>query len=342
MAAPGLALVIGLTAVGCGTADAPARGTDAGSVGTGGDAGSGGEASGGAGGAPVVPCAPPPRSSACPLQTEPFAPHCFDAQKPCDCPTPADEDCMVGFPASVGAQKVEGPFAKQTWADAWVWPADAPATTRYLVTLHGTAERSEKNFYWWYPRVLSLRAAGLELGIIAAQYHDPQASAEEGYLDVEAIYTLLDHVLKAVFEAGRAAQSGHIFHGFSRGSANQYALSLLDRRAARWSDTFIADSGAWPPDQAPLPIVQDAIDAGEPVLNGVRFYCYYGLQDHDPDQNGVHAQTHAAAVVESLGGTATLVADPTGCHSAFLQGVDSDRAWAALHWALETTCAAPP
>ncbi len=281
-----------------------------------------------------IECLEPSRADDCPEQSEPFTPACFDPELPCDCPAPVDETCALEYPSLMGANQDPSLFQERPWATAWVWPDGATEETRYIVTLHGTGELAEKNFYWWYPRVQELRDGGYNVGLIALQYHDPEAASDTGYLSVNDIYLALDEVLADRVASGKAAPHGHIFHGFSRGSANQYGLAILDRQQNQWSTTFIADSGAWAPGTDPLPVVQDAMEDGDStLLAGVSFYIYNGLQDHDPQQNGTYGQNQAAEVMQDLGASVERVEDTTGCHSAFLTGEDSDRAWAALIWA---------
>ncbi|MEW5855293.1 MAG: hypothetical protein AB2A00_41335 [Myxococcota bacterium] len=288
-------------------------------------------------------CEPPPRTTVCPDTTEPFQPHCYNAAAPCDCPTPPDDACISTFPTenvTLAARWVPGPFPpndpRSSWSGAWAWAPAATSTTRYLVTLHGTDETAAKELYWWHPRVQRLRECyGVDLGILAVQYHDPLAGAEEGYVQNEQLVELVNHVLATERNAGRAAAGGHVFHGFSRGSANMYSLAVADT-PPRWGTRYVANSGAWPPGGPRPPIVAQVLDQGSATaLQGVSFYVFYSLQDHDPDTNGVNAQANAASVVRQLGGTAVVVEDETGCHSVMEMGADHDRAWPALLWALE-------
>lgn len=278
---------------------------------------------------------PPPRADACPITSDVFTPACYDPGASCDCPPYADEACVEGFPDTIGARFEPGPVDEVAYEGAWIWPLQGSASTRYLVAVHGSADLAVRELYWWYPRIAELRdCAGLDVGIIAVQWHDPTAAAEDGYLETDDLYALIDKRLSAEVAAGHAASSGHVFYGFSRGSARQYELAIVDRREHQWATRFIANSGAWPPDSPPPPEVAAAIDSGNATAAaGTSFYVFYGEQDHDPEQNGEIAQTNAAAVIEQLGATATLVADPTSCHSAFEEGEDADRAWPALIWA---------
>jgi hypothetical protein len=266
---------------------------------------------------------------------------CFNSLVTCDCPSPPDEACIESFPlegVSPTARWAPGPFtgARAAWAGAWVWAPNPTSATRYLVTLHGTDELAEKELYWWQPRVeKAVDCFGLNLGIIAVQYHDPAAATEEGYVANEELYELVDHLLSVENQQARADVTGHIFHGFSRGSANMYSLAIYDGPANRWGTRYIANSGAWRPDSVPPPAIAGAVDQNNTTaLAGVAFYIYFGGQDHDPDQNGRNGQTNAAAVVTTLGATTRVVEYPSGCHSAMETGMGADQAWPALLWAL--------
>ena len=162
------------------------------------------------------------------------------------------------------------------------------------------------------------------------------SSALESTVRQSDQHALIDALLKDEAAAGKAAASGHIYHGFSRGSANSYAVAVLDGADdQRWMTRYIANSGAWSSSNVPPPPVKDVLDAGSTTaLSNTEFYIYYGLQDHDPSQNGETAQKNAAKIVQQLGGSVKLVENPEGCHSTFLNGGMSDFAFDALLWAV--------
>lgn len=295
----------------------------------------------------AVACVAPPRTTACPDQSEPFSMACLDRTRDCDCPIPPDSTCTGRFPTeglTPAARWVPGPFTDaRAWAGAWVWSPTPGPRTRLLVTLHGTAGHASAELYWWAPRVQAIRdCLGVDLGIVAVQYHDESAPDDAGYLSIESttggepdLERLVDTVLSAERDAGRAAPGGHLFHGFSRGSANMYPLAVLDGATGqRWGTRFIADAGAWPlGTPGPSPIADAVAARRTDALAGVSFYVFYGAQDHDPDRGAT--QRNAADVVRMLGGEATVVEDPTGCHAVMEMGAESDRAFAALLWALD-------
>jgi hypothetical protein len=287
-------------------------------------------------------CNHPPLPEDCPTKSEPWSAACYDPSLPCDCPTPPNESCVDGFadtlapkPRWVGS--IAALPASRNWAGAWVWhpgPALPSPATRYLISLHGSKSNGVSQLYWWHDRILRLRECkGVDLGLIAPLYLKPNSEPGD-YLDQDEIYAVVDSVLQDEVKAGRAASSGHIFHGHSRGSANLYSLGVLDGKdGSRWAGHYVANSGAWR--NQPPPPVFDALNKDDKTaLSKTAYLIYYGLQDHDPDQNGVNAQNRAADVVKKLGGTVKIVEEAEGCHSTFLQGERSDHAFEALLWAL--------
>ncbi len=287
-------------------------------------------------------CYGPPLPSSCGEASSPWTPACYDTSAACDCPPPRDEVCIATFPDRLSHVRELDDFVSlepdRRWAKALIWtPNTATSITRYIITLHGTDETAAKQLYWWHERVdVAGICSGEELGVLAIQYRNEHpAGPGSEYLDAEEIMAVVNEILTDEVDEGRAAESGHIMNGFSRGSANMYSLAVLDGiDGHRWAEHFIADSGAWEFGNPP-PAVDSALDTVEAEpLEDVRFYIYYGLQDHNPDLNGSVAQTNAADIVEALGATARVVANPDGCHSTFLQGEESDYAFGALMWAL--------
>jgi hypothetical protein len=206
---------------------------------------------------------------------------------------------------------------------------------RYLVTLHGSDETATKELYWWQPRAAALSAClGTDIGVLAIRYARGGTSGTE-YLQWGDINLLIDALPTGEVAAGYAAASGHAFHGFSRGSADLYAIAVLDGRdGSRWGDRFITNSGAWRPGASPPGPVADELAAGSTTaLAGTEFLVFYGLQDHDQDQHGHVGGSEAARTVRRLGGEAEIWVDVDGCHSAFETSDRPSHAWDGLVWA---------
>ena len=103
------------------------------------------------------------------------------------------------------------------WLPEGSSPANPPPM---IVTIHGHGSWAFDEFYLWHQ---AARERGY--GILAIQWWLGQGEKFQDYLIPQEIYRVIDQVLTRE----QVKPETVIFHGFSRGSANSYAVAALDR-----------------------------------------------------------------------------------------------------------------
>ena len=148
-----------------------------------------------------------------------------------------------------------------------------------IVTLHGSGGCAERVYQWW-----SRPAADHDYALVALQYAQADATAEEGYAfdDAGQIYDSLRALFGELQAHCPLDDTTVVYHGFSRGSARSFKIALLDRAddGMKRFATFIADSGSEFADtggEVPTYLQTAAPDA----YSGARFWLYCGGEDHD-------------------------------------------------------------
>jgi len=136
------------------------------------------------------------------------------------------------------------------------------------------------------------------------------------YYTPEAMHEMLRGAMK---ERGVAAGNA-ILHGFSRGSANVYGLTFLDRRSGEPYYRFtIANAGGAAPDYPINQMIERNMGPLSP-FGGSKWVMYCGGNDPMPDQNGCPAMRRSSEWVKQYGGTVVqFIEDPSGGHSGFHQ-----------------------
>jgi hypothetical protein len=108
-----------------------------------------------------------------------------------------------------------------------------------------------------------------------------------------------------------------MLHGFSRGSANAYAVAAIDAgRGRRYFSLIVASSGGvatdYPPTQA---ILSGAF--GDRPLRGTRWITVAGARDPAPERDGIPAMRRTAAWLETQGAAVIeRIEDPREGHGA--------------------------
>ena len=188
-----------------------------------------------------------------------------------------------------------------------LWRASTNVT-RWIVSLHGTGGFATDDLALWSP---TLR--GRPVGFICVQWWLGTGDARGDYYAPEQIYREVDRLLHSLgAEPGRA-----MLHGFSRGSANSYAVMALDAgRGRRYFSLAVANSGGvgldYPPTRALL-----AGDYGEQPLRGTRWVTCAGARDPNPDRDGIPGMRRTAAWLEEQGAVVLeKIEDPAEGHGA--------------------------
>ena len=129
------------------------------------------------------------------------------------------------------------------------------------------------------------------------------------------MYPLIANLLKE-----KGVKPGTVLlHGYSRGSANSYAVTALDTSSGnRYINMTLSNSGGatsnYPPNQQIA-----AGTYGILPFSGIQWVMYCGELDPDPTINGCPAMTAAKSWVTQYGATVKLlIDDPSGGHGGFM------------------------
>jgi len=198
-----------------------------------------------------------------------------------------------------------------------LWKATEKEPTRWIVSLHGTRGFATDDLAIWYPH-LKNRAVGL----VSVQWWIGPDDTLKSYYTPMQIYREIDIALQK-----RGVQPGMVMlHGFSRGSANSYAVAALDAgRGRRYFSLAAASSGGvgldYPPTRAIL-----AGAFGDRPLRSTRWITIAGAHDPNPDRDGIPGMKRTAAWLREQGATVIeTIEDPDEGHGALQRNAKNAR-----------------
>lgn len=190
------------------------------------------------------------------------------------------------------------------------WQPATGTPTGVVVTLHGHGAYATDEFYLWQPY---LQARGYAM--LALQWWFGGGDATADYYEPQQMYSIIASLLKE-----KGVQPGTVLlHGYSRGSANSYAVTALDTSSGnRYINMTLSNAGGatanYPPNQQ---IVAGAF--GVLPFSGVQWVMYCGGLDPDPTINGCPAMISAQNWVTQYGAIVKLlITDATGGHGGFM------------------------
>jgi len=177
-----------------------------------------------------------------------------------------------------------------------------------IITLHGHASWAFDEFFLWQPY-----AEQRGYGIIALQWWFGGGEAINDYYLPREMYPIFEQAL-----TNQAIEPGKVLlHGFSRGSANSYALTALDRQSSQFFGLTISNAGGMAKDFPPnVNILKGGF--GATPFKGAHWVMYCGGKDPNPDRDGCAAMQAARELVTRYGAIVDLlIQDPTGDHGGF-------------------------
>jgi hypothetical protein len=197
----------------------------------------------------------------------------------------------------------------ETFYSYWVPPDFDPSVNGFVVVLGGHDTFASTSFAVWREHITARK-----YGFVGIQWWFGTGEATSDYLTPDAIYRAFAEALDLHGVSGRRV----LFEGFSRGAANAYAVTALDRASP--SPHFlmtIANSGAaatgYPPNQA-----IDAGAFGAMPFSGTDWVLYCGEQDPKPMESGCVGMSKTKTWLEAKGATIDLfIQDPLGDHGGF-------------------------
>jgi len=180
-----------------------------------------------------------------------------------------------------------------------------------VVTMHGHDGYAFEDFYVWH-HFLKERGYGL----LAIQWWLGKGEAINDYLFPNEIYRVIDETFRTLrVKPGRA-----LLHGFSRGSANIYAVAAIDRSAKNnYFALFIANAGKASLDYPPTREIEQWRFGSKP-FTGSHWVTFAGGKDSNPDRDGVLGMRETADWIRSYGGSMDLaIEDDDSGHGGFHQ-----------------------
>lgn len=193
----------------------------------------------------------------------------------------------------------------------WWQPSTTTPPAGVIVALHGHGSYATDEMALWQPYAQKHGYA-----LLALQWWFGGGEASSDYYTPDEMYPLISALL-----TGKGVQPGTVlFTGYSRGSANSYALAARDAAASgqRHFGLVLSNAGGatanYPPNQ------QIAAGAFGPApFAGVKWAMYCGEKDPDPTINGCPAMTAAKDWVTRYGASVLLfIDDPAGDHGGFM------------------------
>lgn len=190
------------------------------------------------------------------------------------------------------------------------WQPGAGTPSAVIVTLHGHDSFATDSFFMWQSYAQSRGYA-----VLALQWWFGAGETTADYYMPSEMYPLIANLLTE-----KGVQPGTVLlEGYSRGSANSYAVTALDTALGnRFIGMTLSNSGGahldYPPNQQIV-----AGDFGAKPFTGVQWIMYCGEQDPDPTGSGCPAMTAARDWVVQYGADfKLLIDDPGGDHGGFM------------------------
>lgn len=191
----------------------------------------------------------------------------------------------------------------------------------WMVTLHGAGNPAKgfatDDFSTWYPHIKDR-----DIGIISLQWWLGTGSTTADFYTPEEIYREVSRLLGALrIEPGSA-----MLVGFSRGSANSYAVKAIDAGVGQnYFSLAVASSGGVGTDYPPTQAIVNG-DYGVAPLAGSRWVTSAGARDPEPDRDGITGMRAAAEWLAAQGAIVVkMIEDPSYGHGALVLNENNAR-----------------
>lgn len=198
----------------------------------------------------------------------------------------------------------------QSFLVLWRANGSTNAPKQWIVSLPGTHGFATEDLAIWSPHL-----KGRDVGVICVQWWLGEGDDTPAYYRPEQIYREVD----LAFQKLGVQTNSVMLHGFSRGSANSYAIAALDAgRGKKYFSLNVASSGGvglnYPPNRE---ITRGGY--GPRPLQGTRWITIAGGRDPNPDRDGIPGMKRAAAWLKEQGAIVLeSIEDPDSGHGAFV------------------------
>lgn len=197
-----------------------------------------------------------------------------------------------------------------------VWKATT-RPKRWIVSLHGSDGFATDDLAIWHPHLNNR-----DVGVVCVQWWLGSGDKLTSYYTPEQIYREVALALQKLgVEPGTA-----MLHGFSRGSANSYAVMALDAgQGHRFFMLAVASSGGVGLDYPPTRAIADGTYGKDP-LKDTRWVTSAGGRDPHPDRDGIPGMRRTAAWLKEQGAIVLdSIEDPDQGHGALMLNARNTR-----------------
>ncbi len=198
----------------------------------------------------------------------------------------------------------------QSFYVLWLPPGStAEKMPPMVVTISGHDGWAFDDFYVWKDFV---KKRGY--GLLAIQWWMGTGEEITDYLTPDEIYKASDAVLSKL----KVKPGTVMFHGFSRGSTNTYAVAAIDRFLKKnYFALIVANSGKASSGYPPTRAIEDGQFGNQP-LSGTKWVTFAGALDANPERDGIPGMRETAQWIQRMGGTVELaIEDQEADHGGF-------------------------
>lgn len=206
-------------------------------------------------------------------------------------------------------QRVEIQATKDNKAFSIWWQPSTSKPAAVIVTLHGHGSYATDEFFLWQKY-----ANERSFAILALQWWFGGGETVSDYYTPQEMYPIIADILTTK----EVAPGAVLFHGYSRGSANSYAMAAQDSISGnRFFTMTLSNAGGAASDFPPNQQIESGAFGSMPY-SGMQWAMYCGGKDPDPNINGCPAMTKAKDWVVKYGATMTIfIEDANGDHGGF-------------------------
>ncbi len=190
-----------------------------------------------------------------------------------------------------------------------VWHSAGTNTSKHwIVSIHGREGFATDDLAIW-----SKHLTGRDVSLVTVQWWLGRDNERDSYYTPEQVYREIDLALQKL----GAKTNSVMFHGFSRGSANSYAIAALDAgRGKKYFALNVASSGGVALDYPPTRAITNG-EYGDHPLRGTHWVTAAGAKDTERD--GIAAMRRTAAWLKEQGAIVELnIEDPDLGHGALV------------------------
>lgn len=190
-----------------------------------------------------------------------------------------------------------------------IWKPSGTLPKLWVVSLHGSSGFATDDLAIWH-KYLAPRG----IGLVTLQWWFGDNQGPRGYYQPEDIYRELEIALKRLGVRPGTA----MLHGFSRGSANLYAVAALAAsRQNSYFSLFVANAGRASLDYPPTRALMEG-RFGQRPLEKTRWVTVCGDRDTNPERDGCPGMRATGQWLVAQGAQLTLaIEDPQGDHGVF-------------------------